>query len=1596
MGNTKGRFDDKQEIHNSSQSFAARLTESQLIVNDHEDDNKDSFQQSRNFKLSGFDSSLYKECNHYKREGKFQVQLTDSGQLLCNNCQNGDYQGQATGRLRCTLNRERAAAFDNDERKRVSDNKTNKNLRGVNNSKRKKIQPHLEDFDIVRVIGKGGFSTVFQVRRKDDGAIYAMKCLKKSQIKRENKVRHVMNERQILQNVTHPFIVKMNWAFQSVITLYFMNNQEHYLFIILEFCAGGEIFYHMNKVLRFSEKVAKFYFAEIVLALEYLHSQGIFYRDLKPENILLDQEGHVKLADFGISRINFQEKDRSTSFCGSPEYMSPEMLKPGRLHGRSVDYYALGALLYEMLTGLPPHFSENRDEMYRKIIHNNVEFPRYLSPMAKSILRGLLMKNPEQRLGAKYGIQEIKDHPFCIDINWDDAIQRKLLPPIRPSQKYSNFDPEYTSLPVRFTFEEDFVKPNHTRRKSDPGLELNYSKERTSDPQSSSRAGTGMQSVFNSIGQAIVYPSFVHERALYESQNNTNKTPTSFKVSQQKGPFGVGDELNGEGSPQYSRPPSSTFRGYSFMNFRNDSISSVEQNNLSDNAKQSQQHSPNTQKVTQNQQQLHSQVQTPQLNQQNSQTQQIGFLNTQNLQNSQQKHIVTNINPQNGLFNIIDEYQFTSSQRSRSISFANQSILTEGIDLQKNVYSMNFKSFNSFFNEIQFKANEYEFNAFNHQFPKKWQMPVAFVNKLRLDQRQLQQIIANQNILPAPVAQLTEEVILQDALNNFDYVDDGYQWPMIIKNMPDILEVVETEGRQYESPKNNSVNHQLLMDSKILNDTFIRISNDSIHEKVTSILLTDKTQNLDQFTKNLIRFNDEINNVKSERKRKPAPKIRHENQENQDQEEQQKIILDQLDRRKGAQSLYTNINPLNVENRIRIESNYTTRSGERLTDIAEIGSVRSGGKYMINSPPKKGQESQLKLKQKAATMYGPKDQKDFLGKSDSLIKSPMSNESHNKIQNTRQQLQKIGNTLMSPKIISNKPQLIQEITPKSTMSNTMNPTTALVSPKTTIRNLQFGDKKTSTPINNSSKPKFNINQNNNNVKSRNTASSQHLHHSANSVLAGQNATSDKKLGSNALMRKTQLEQIDEFEMLPKDLTGSLLKSAQKMPQLHQSNTLELPKQSKSKITRLSSPKNDQIITSQKTAPLSKNSGQKQTATNQGQSSANNKSRVKTNSQYVSNTTNGSTFKGFFATHEFQKNQDKFIAAPQKQRMPKSQEREAATTNSDHTLDDVEDNVDEFVINENQNIQRLKHPSLITSIAISSNKFEPFKEYSQTVIRDSTYSASSSIISHLPPQNSFHKTPDELRMQEFNKYSNQQNCPQHFLGDQSSFVEDGVPQTEIYDSPKGSSSKLPGLGGDSDQFKKRANYVNYSNAGGFSNAIANTKSEQNSNSVVFSPKTSSIHLKKNNLYLQNSTSMGYNQHLRVESPKPNSNQQRKSKGDPGRYSFWNTKRSDQKTPSSTNIDINQDGQSIKTPRGSEFYNAFEEEKNNPGERAETEVKVNEEKMLLSKSERKLNKISKGTKGSQSSSYNTKNQNLQIRLTISQANKQQQSQQQYQHQ
>ena len=267
--------------------------------------------------------------------------------------------------------------------------------------KKKEITPR--DFEHIKVIGRGGFSRVLLVRKKDTGRLYAMKILKKNKIIREKKVKPIISEREVLEQVDHPFIVKMHWAFQNTDELYF----------VMDICTGGEIFFHLSKFKRFPEELAKFYFCEILLGIEYLHSLNIVYRDLKPENILIDIDGHVKIADFGLAKI-IPRLNMSYSFCGSPEYMSPEMLQ-GIGHDRRLDYYCLGALLYEMLTGLPPYFNKDNNIMYRAIIKDKLRFPDYLSPVIVDLLQRLLQKDPNRRIQS---VKDIKKHPWLNGVNW--------------------------------------------------------------------------------------------------------------------------------------------------------------------------------------------------------------------------------------------------------------------------------------------------------------------------------------------------------------------------------------------------------------------------------------------------------------------------------------------------------------------------------------------------------------------------------------------------------------------------------------------------------------------------------------------------------------------------------------------------------------------------------------------------------------------------------------------------------------------------------------------------------------------------------------------------------------------------------------------------------------------------------------------------------------------------------------------------------------------------------------------------------------------------------------------------------------------------
>lgn len=299
----------------------------------------------------------------------------------------------------------------------------------------------IKSFEIIKVIGEGAYSIVTQVRKKDTGMIYALKSIKKQVIIKERLQQHLLAEKEILSTIDCPFVAKLNWAFQT-------KNKLHF---VMDFYPGGELYYHLRNIHIFTEDQCRFYFAEILLGLEALHSRKIAYRDLKPENIVIDIDGHIRLTDFGLSKIDMYEN--SMSFCGSPEYMSPEMLQ-GKGHGNSVDYYCLGALLYEMLTGLPPYYDREPSKMFRKILEEELHIPENLTPSCKNILAGLLTKNPENRLGSN-SVEDIKSHYWCKNINWDQYKAKMIKPPLVPSLRKSHFDRFITEKKVPLFSDEE-------------------------------------------------------------------------------------------------------------------------------------------------------------------------------------------------------------------------------------------------------------------------------------------------------------------------------------------------------------------------------------------------------------------------------------------------------------------------------------------------------------------------------------------------------------------------------------------------------------------------------------------------------------------------------------------------------------------------------------------------------------------------------------------------------------------------------------------------------------------------------------------------------------------------------------------------------------------------------------------------------------------------------------------------------------------------------------------------------------------------------------------------------------------------------------
>lgn len=301
------------------------------------------------------------------------------------------------------------------------------------------------DFEFLKLIGRGTFGRVFQVRKKDTKRIYAMKVLSKREIIAKKEVAHTIGERKILQrSLDSPFLVGLKFSFQTDTDLY----------LVTDFKSGGELFWHLQRETRFSEERARFYVAELILALEHLHKYDIVYRDLKPENILLDATGHVALCDFGLSKPDLRSDELTNTFCGTTEYLAPEVLLDEHGYSKLVDFWSLGVLLFEMCCGWSPFYAEDTQQMYKNICFGKIKFPKgVICEDGKQFVKGLLNRNPKHRLGAQRDAAELKAHPFFKTIDWDALARKQVTPPFKPSvesdESVANFDPEFTSADMR-------------------------------------------------------------------------------------------------------------------------------------------------------------------------------------------------------------------------------------------------------------------------------------------------------------------------------------------------------------------------------------------------------------------------------------------------------------------------------------------------------------------------------------------------------------------------------------------------------------------------------------------------------------------------------------------------------------------------------------------------------------------------------------------------------------------------------------------------------------------------------------------------------------------------------------------------------------------------------------------------------------------------------------------------------------------------------------------------------------------------------------------------------------------------------------------
>jgi len=298
-------------------------------------------------------------------------------------------------------------------------------------TKERPAQFSLDTLQIIKTVGTGTFARVCLCRHKITSKFFALKILSLHDVIRLKQVEHVKNEKNILKEIKHPFLISLSWSFKD----------SYFLYLLFPYICGGELFSYLRNAGKFSASTTLFYSSEIVSALEYLHSFSIAYRDLKPENLLLDRKGHIVITDLGFAK---KVTDRTWTLCGTPEYLAPEIIL-SKGHNKAVDWWALGILIYEMLAGYPPFYDENPFCIYEKILAGRVDWPQHMDSTAKDLIKRLLVHDRTKRLGnMKAGAEDVKKHRWFKLIDWEEVYYKQLKPPIVPKMNFEgdtrNFD----------------------------------------------------------------------------------------------------------------------------------------------------------------------------------------------------------------------------------------------------------------------------------------------------------------------------------------------------------------------------------------------------------------------------------------------------------------------------------------------------------------------------------------------------------------------------------------------------------------------------------------------------------------------------------------------------------------------------------------------------------------------------------------------------------------------------------------------------------------------------------------------------------------------------------------------------------------------------------------------------------------------------------------------------------------------------------------------------------------------------------------------------------------------------------------------------